>query len=134
MINIYRKQEKNGLGVDVFPFEGVDMIVDTSKLPFRDGEFHTVTMLACLNYISNDKRLLVLKEAHRVLDTGGQLLITMINPFIGYLCHKLVWWNKDQNERGIKEGENLGLSNKYVINIATSAGLKLVFTKSFFIG
>lgn len=134
LMKIYRSQGKDGIGVDVFPFNGVDMLVDTEKLPFADGEFDTVIMMASLNHIPVQKRTAVLREAARVLNNNGRLLITMINPFIGYLCHKLVWWDKDQNERGMKEGENFGLPNKYVIKTVSSAGFDLLFTKKFLYG
>lgn len=83
LINMYKKLGREGMGVDVFPFEGVDQVVDTTDLSFEDGEFDTVTMIACLNHIPFYKRDKVLSEAYRVLKDGGRLFLTMIGSFSG---------------------------------------------------
>lgn len=51
--NMLVKAWGNEIGVDVFNWPGVDMVVeDCAKLPFTDGEFDTVTIIAALNHIS----------------------------------------------------------------------------------
>src|SRR5262249_4425778 len=68
----YRGGGGDGVGVDVYPWEGVDLIVeDTSKLPYPDASFDTISFVACINHIPN--RIDVLREAHRVLKPGGQV-------------------------------------------------------------
>jgi len=135
LINAYRQQGGEGIGVDVFPFEGVDQVVDTTNLPFRDGEFDTVTMIACLNHISVKKRDKVLSEVNRVLNKKGKLILTMVGGFSGWLCHKLCQQDFDQNERGmdLKE-EHYGLSRKYIIEITSKNGFTMIRHRRFCYG
>src|SRR5579859_7748877 len=75
-----------GIGVDVFDWKSGAMILeDTSKLPFADGTFDTVSFLACLNHIPN--REAVIRDARRVLKDGGRMVATMINPVISWVGH-----------------------------------------------
>src|ERR1700690_2694335 len=61
----------NGTGIDVFQFGGADLIVpDTSKTPFADKTFDTVTVLAALNHIPNRDQVLV--EMKRILRDDGR--------------------------------------------------------------
>jgi len=127
LVNMYRKLGGEGMGVDVFPFEGVDYVVDTTNLPFEDGEFDAVTMIACLNHIPFHKRDSVLSEAHRVLKNGGRLFLTMISSFSGWFCHRLCWWEFDRNERGIdNKEEDYGLSRKYMIDLLEKNGFEII--------
>lgn len=124
---------KQSVGVDVHDFGGDALIVeDTSKLPFGDNSFDAVSFVACLNHILNREE--VLKESHRLLKKGGRVYMTMLSPFWGVLRHKLAWWDPDQHERGMKEGEEMGLSNKYIINLFNSCGFKLVKRERFILG
>ena len=78
----------NGIGVDVHDWGGGAMIVkDTSNLPFMDETFDTITLIACLNHIPY--REAVLRETHRLIKPGGQLIITMIDPILGDIGHTL---------------------------------------------
>jgi len=122
----------NGIGVDVYPWPGVDIVCDTTQLPFEDSHFDTVTFVASLNHIPT--RPVVLKEAASVLKPDGRLVITMINETVGWLCHKIVWWDKDQHERGMEHGERFGLSNAYLTRLLADSGFELVARKrvSFF--
>ncbi|HAT72938.1 MAG TPA: hypothetical protein DCS63_09005 [Elusimicrobia bacterium] len=122
LIRAWRAAGNDGIGVDVFNFEGVDMVVDTTALPFKDGEFDTVVMMANLNHIPAKVRPKVLAEAHRVLKPGGKLVATMIDPVVGWFCHKLTWWDYDQEERGMTEGEVYGLTRKATVEAAAAAG------------
>src|SRR5262245_45100549 len=50
--NTLVKRYGNGVGVDVHDWGGGALVVqDSSKLAFSDGEFDTVTLIACLNHI-----------------------------------------------------------------------------------
>ncbi|MCD5397323.1 class I SAM-dependent methyltransferase, partial [candidate division NPL-UPA2 bacterium] len=127
LVNMYRKSGGEGIGVDTFPFEGVDWVTDTTNLPFEDGEFDTATMIACLNHIPFDKRDGVLSEAYRVLRDEGILCLTMIGGFSGWFCHKLCWWDFDQNERGMdKKEEDYGLSRRYIMEILDRNGFQFI--------
>lgn len=119
------KKYGNGIGVDVFPWEGVDLLVeDTSCLPFDDDTFDTVTFIACLNHIP--KRADVLREARRVLKPGGKIVITMIPPGISRAWHFLRRpWERDQCERGMKEGEEYGFQRRQVTKLLEESGFEV---------
>jgi glycosyltransferase involved in cell wall biosynthesis len=129
LIKTWRSLGKEGIGVDVYPWPGIDKIIDTTKLPFRDSSFDSVTLLACLNHIPERRK--VLKEAHRVLKPGGQLIITMIDEKIGIACHKLIWWDKDQHERGMKPGEKYGIADGQVKLMLRQMGFNIQIVKRF---
>ncbi len=121
-----------GIGVDVFPFNGVDLIVeDSTNLPFSNQQFDTVTLIGCLNHIPPSIRVDVLKELHRVLNDEGQLIITMINRFIGIVTHKLTWWDFDQNVRGMSEEEDPGLNMTEINKLLAESGFKIHLKKKF---
>ena len=75
-----------------------------------------------------------LREAHRLLQPGGRVLITMLSPLIGIIRHRLAWWDEDQHERGMKEGEAMGLSPSFIIEIMEKQGFKLQRRKRFVLG
>ena len=58
-----------------------------SPLPFADGQFDHVVMLAVLEHLTQPE--LVLREAHRVLAPQGTLILTwpstMVDPILGLL-------------------------------------------------
>lgn len=124
----------NGVGVDVHQFGGADLILkDTSRTPFDDKEFDTITIIATLNHIPNREE--VLREMHRVLTNDGQLIITMIQPFISRIWHCLRSpWDRDQRERGMKEGEVYGLTPKEIKELLNKTGFKIVMEKKFMFG
>lgn len=123
-----------GIGVDIHPWDGVDQVVeDTANLPFTDGEFETVTIIAALNHIPN--REAVLREAYRVLSTSGRIVITMIPPLISRIWHKIREpWDVDQSERGMKEGEVFGISNSDVLEMLEEAGFEPIGHTRFMLG
>ena len=112
-----------GVGVDVFPWPGIDLLCNTARLPFADGTFQTVAMLAALNHIPN--RAEVLSECGRVLTPDGRLLITMIGPIVGKLRHRLAWWDKDQTERVHAKGELAGMDDRAVRRLLAESGFEL---------
>jgi ubiquinone/menaquinone biosynthesis C-methylase UbiE len=121
--------------VDVYPWPGADVVCDTTTLPFPDTLFDTVSMLACLNHITMSKRNRVLQEARRVLKEEGQLLITMINPVVGFFAHKIRHRHDlDQLERGMGEEEENGLWDKEVRKLLAGNGFRLVQTIPFVFG
>ena len=85
----------DSVGVDVFDFGGDALIVeDTSRLPFGDRSFQSVSFVASLNHIV--RRREVLTEVHRLLTDGGRVYLTMLSPFWGVLRHRLAWWDPQQ--------------------------------------
>ncbi|MDD5773383.1 MAG: class I SAM-dependent methyltransferase [bacterium] len=113
--NYLVKMYGNGIGIDTYDWGGgATVIKNCDKLPFNDESFDTVTLLASLNHIPERKELI--KEIHRVLKKDGKVVITMINPFIGLIGHK-IWWYSEDKQRGMKRGETYGLWNKDIILI-----------------
>lgn len=132
--NTLVKTYGNGVGVDVYPWEGVDIVCDTTKLPFGNNEFDRVFLIACLNHIPERKK--VLREAFRVLKPGGKIIITMVDPVTGFFAHKIgaLFGEQDQRERGMKEGELYGMTKKEVVNLLKQSGFKEIFHKKFELG
>jgi SAM-dependent methyltransferase len=131
----YRSRRGTAIGVDIYPWAGADVVCDTTQLPFSDTRFDTVTMLACLNHISLSKRDWVLQEARRVLKDDGRLIITMINPVIGFFAHTIRHrYDPDQLERGMGEEEVNGLWNKEVERLLVGNGFSIIQTVPFVFG
>ena len=92
------KRYGNGVGVDVFDWGGGTIVVsNTAELPFEDASFDTVTFIACLNHIPD--RLDVLREARRLINDDGRLVVTMIDPILGGVGHT-IWWYAEDRRRG----------------------------------
>ena len=127
LVKEYKRTGGEGIGVDVYDYGGDAMIIEnSSNLAFPNGSFDTIVFAACLNHIPY--RLDALREAHRVVNNQGQVIITMINPVIGFLVHK-IWELRRQGldfERGIGEGELYGLWGSEVVKLATATGFRLV--------
>lgn len=62
---------------DIDPQPWLDMVFDAHRMPFADGEVANLVMVDVLHHLSNP--VLFLKEAHRVLRSGGRLL--MLEPY-----------------------------------------------------
>jgi SAM-dependent methyltransferase len=122
---LVRRYPGSGIGVDVFDWKsGALVLEDTSRLPFGDKSFDTVTFLACLNHIPN--REAVITEAHRVLKDDGRIVITMINPVISWIGHKYLWWYAEHHTRAMVPGEVYGFWTKDVIRRLLKAKMQLV--------
>lgn len=133
--NNFIRSYGNGVGVDVADWKGCDVVVkDAADLPFKKGEFDTVSYLACLNHIPNREDSI--KEAARVLSKDGQIIITMITPLMGKFIH---WWrfrnDPDHQERHIDhEHELMGMSPKQIYSMLNDAGFCNVKRKRFAFG
>jgi SAM-dependent methyltransferase len=133
--NNYIRSYGNGMGVDVFPWKGCDKVIkDAAKLPFKEGEFDTITYLACLNHIPNRDESV--KSAYKILNKNGRVLVTMITPRWGKFIHWVRFRNDpDHQDRNIDhDHELLGMSNKQVKNILEAAGFQSVVRKRFVFG
>lgn len=122
---------KNGIGVDVFDWGDVDLIVeDTSKLPFADKSFDTICIIASLNHIPNRED--VITECYRLLTDNGRVIITMLSPGISRVWHKIREpWDEDQASRGMKEGEVFGLTKNEIIRLFSNENFKLITHNKF---
>ncbi len=133
LIRAYRAEnpDKKGLGVDVYPWEGVDVTIDNAaRLPFDNSSCDTVCCIAALNHIPNREEFL--REAHRILRPDGHFVMTMIPPALSRVWHFLRSpWDADQHERGMSAGEVYGLGREKVISLARNAGFCLKRTQSF---
>jgi SAM-dependent methyltransferase len=114
----------DGVGVDVHDWgNGVQVVEDSSRLPFADASFDTVTFIACLNHIPN--REAALREARRVVRGGGTLVATMIDPVLGGIGHAVWWYGEDRHRGGMKPGEVGGLWPRDVVSMCARAGFRL---------
>lgn len=124
----------NGVGVDVYPWPGADVIVnDTAALQWKSESFDTVTIVAALNHIPN--RAAVLNECRRVLKPGGRLIITMLTPRTSRIWHWLrAPWDADQRDRGMQPGEVYGFTSAELLELFRRAGFTLLSQQRFMFG
>jgi SAM-dependent methyltransferase len=128
--NLVKKYAGFGVGVDVFDWlEGALILKDTSRLPFLDHSFDTVTVLAALNHIPNRED--VLTEIRRVLRPNGRLVMTMLTPVLSAIGHKLLWWYSDDWVRGMGEGEVYGFTPQQMTDMAASHQFELLDHRRF---
>ena len=128
--NTLIKRYGNGIGIDVFDWGGKALIVeDTSQLPFSDQSFDTITIIASLNHITNRKS--VLHEVRRVIKSDGQLIITMINPFLGEIGHAIWWYSEDKKRGGMVDGEVGGIWTRDLIQMCSEEGFYLHLHRRF---
>ncbi len=133
--NFIRSYKNGGIGVDVYPWKGCDQVIKSAdELPFKDNSFGTVSYLACLNHIPN--RAESLKEAYRVTEPGGKIIVTMIPPLWGRFIHWLRFRNDpDHQDRDIDhDHELLGMHSTHVRSLIKDAGYKNIKSKRFVFG
>jgi SAM-dependent methyltransferase len=129
--NLVRRYGR-GVGVDVYPWPGVDVLVDDcSRLPFSQNTFDTVTIVATLNHIPN--RDAVMLEVRRVLKYDGHLVVTMIGPIIGWLAH-IVFRQDERLRGGMVDGELKGMTDGHVLSLLYGAGFDVKLRKRFELG
>ena len=68
----------------IYPGDTPDLIADAHDIPLVDGSVRLVYVVAALHLMDNP--LTVMKEAHRVLEPGGRLLIFDYNWWV---CRRL---------------------------------------------
>lgn len=102
LVKDYRLRGGDGVGLDILKTPEVDVTVDSvRRLPFKDGEFDTVALVAALNHIPQGDRGALADELWRVLGADGRVVLTMISPAVGFWRHKLAYWDADQQHRDI---------------------------------
>jgi SAM-dependent methyltransferase len=124
----------NGVGVDVHPWPGADLVVDdTAALQWDSHSFDTITILAALNHIPN--RAAVLDECRRVLRPGGRVVVTMLTPRTSLVWHWLRGsWDADQRERGMRAGEVYGFTSRELVALFERSGFALLARQRFMLG
>jgi ubiquinone/menaquinone biosynthesis C-methylase UbiE len=132
----------NGIGIDVFPYEGLareNIVKDLTHLPFPDASFDSVTFIANINHAPRSQRDAELAEAFRVLRDGGNILLTMGLPVIEVMVHKVVWAYDRflgtrvdmDSERGMQEGEDYYLTDAEIRERLGRAGFGRIERKPF---
>jgi SAM-dependent methyltransferase len=123
----------NGVGVEVFRWNGGAWLVDSSaRLPFRNQSFDTITFIACLNHIPY--RQDALYEARRIIKPDGRLIITMIDPILGDIGHAIWWYSEDKHRGGMLEGEVGGMWTSEIVKMCEQAGFTLQLHRRFVYG
>ena len=131
---LVRNYTGEGIGVDIKQWGDVDKVVeDTSKLPFEDNTFDTITILASLTYIPNREDALI--EARRILKDSGKLIITMIPPKFAHMWQKVrSSWNEEHSELLMKEGQLYGMTDRELIKLLNDTGFEVELKKKFNLG
>ncbi len=133
---------EKGIGIDVFPYDGVENIVDDMEnLPFDSDSFDTVTLIAVGGHIPKEKRVPEFKEFTRVLKPGGRLIMTEGEPVTQYLRHKwqhfylgLKGEEDVDSERGMDEDEEYCMPLKEIRTYLNTPPLKFYLRKRFMWG
>ena len=134
--------EENGVGIDIYPYEGVGSIVeDMTNIPFEDGSFDTVTLIAVGGHIPKRKRVAEFEEFARVLQPGGRLIMTEGEPITQYLRHKWLHFylglqNKEDmdTERGMEEDEEYCMPRREILQYLNTPPLQFMKRKRFMWG
>ena len=119
--------DKNGVGVDVFEYEGVKHIIkDTSKFPFKDNSFDTITLIAVGGHIPKEQRLAEFKEIARMLAPKGRLIMTEGEPISQWLYHKYLhfrYGDEDMDSQRGGQDEELCMPKKEIMQYFNTNGL-----------
>ena len=72
----FLKEYFNVITSEVVPMEGIDLVIDASKIPFNDEDLDAIVMMNVLHHVKDPENFL--KECTRVLKKNG--LIILIEP------------------------------------------------------
>lgn len=133
-IRHFIRDKGRGWGCDVYPYHGIDILVDSTTLPFKDGQFDTVTMIAVGGHIPINKRVATFRETNRVIKSGGRLIFTegesvtqhLIHLYVR-LCDALLSTELDiDGQRGMAKGESYCIVERELRSLFRCASFKLV--------
>ena len=134
--------EENGIGIDVFEYEGVANIVkDLTNLPYNENSFDTVTLIAVGGHIPKSKREKEFAEFARILKPDGKLIMTEGEKWTQTIGHK---WRKFSlalvgkvdmdNERGMEEEEEYCMPLTEIKKYLNTKPLELIKREKFMWG
>lgn len=75
------------IGLDLHHYKNIDIISDAENVPFSNESFDSIAMLEVIEHLKNPEK--ALKEIHRVLKKGGQIIISTPNVTFSW---KIIWW------------------------------------------
>lgn len=107
-----------GTGLDAHYSASGIVTAYAEKMPFPDGKFRTITMMVSLRYMRD--RAQVMREAHRVLDKDGLLLVLENHPCVNAVRRGLIWWDFYKNMEVTR-----GLTQQEITCLARNAGFTL---------
>ena len=129
----------NGVGFDIQWWEGYEgthsrrlAICRSDRMCFRDATFDTVTVVAVLNHIPNREE--VLTEIRRVLKDDGQMILTMVAPWISWINHNLRALYDPDRDRRWDEREVWGLTGPQMAKLIADARFTLARKVPYFFG
>ncbi len=142
--NIFIKNWTNSdsVGIDVFPYDGVELVhEDMTNLPFEGESFDTVTLIAVGGHIPQHLRVKEFIEISRVLRLGGKLIMTEGEPVtqtIGHLWRhfsfSLIGKKDMDTERGMMEDEQYCMPYHEILKYLNTKPLELVLHNKFMWG
>jgi SAM-dependent methyltransferase len=122
----------DSVGIDVYSYDGVEQVhQDMTKLPYPDGSFDTVTLIAVGGHIPQNVRVAEFAEITRVLKPGGTLLMTEGEPVtqtVGHLwrhfSYALIGKKDMDSERGMEEDEQYCMPYEEILGYLNTSPLK----------
>jgi len=134
--------DPGSVGIDVFAYEGVEIIhEDMTTLPFDDSTFDSVTLIAVGGHIPKHTRVGQFAEIARLLKPGSKFLMTEGEPItqmIGHLWRHFsfaIIGKKDMDsERGMKEDEQYCMPVSEIMVYLNTPPMRLIKHEKFMWG
>jgi SAM-dependent methyltransferase len=130
----------NGIGVDFYPYEGVENILeDPTRLPYENESFDTITLIAVGGHIPKRLRKIEFIEFSRILKKGGRFIMTKGEPITQFLHHQWVYFLDKvfktkidvDTERGMEADEEYSIKRREIMELFELSGLKFVKRERF---